>query len=421
MLILNGHTIYVAELRVPSYFYLQREISDVIPNPTGFGIHKGYWKMHPQDEQSDVEGYVELALTIEFLAPSLREAEDHSLKIGRALNSIVSAYGGYPLGGVRLNRVASMSVEGYIKSQHNYWYGYKSHNLSIFNQAIKHQFQEYLEDFSQTDGKTRYLLQSAIHWYGIAISADDPTVSVVAAWTGLESIGVAVDGRVHPNGPKAPCETCNNEAGLDRDRKMAGIDHAFHYLTKALILESMPEDVKESIAGDLIYGLSAEEASKLRNDVVHGLEEIEMLQQKCLEVRRHLFHILNASILSTMGPSTGAWLAGHYEVQPEGRFSLKFKKGTSASPFLGDWVEGPELQPESIDRSEGSPVAATVGLKWRATEETASLVEAKSEELFRRDADVFSFEHQSIMAGLPRWRDRVAEPAWKEFTIPKPQ
>ena len=420
MLIQNGHTIYVAELRVPSYFYLQRAIRDEIPNPNGFGIHKGYWRMRPQDEQSEVEGYVELALTIEFVAQTLMEAEDHSLKVGRAFNSIVSAYGGYPLGGVRLNRVASRSVDGYLISQHDYWYGYKSHNLSIFSQATKHQFQQYLENFSRTDGKTRHLLQSAIHWYGIAISADDPTVSLVAAWTGLESIGLALHDKVHPDGPKAPCETCNNKAGEDRDRKIAGIEHAFRYLTKAFLQEPMPEEIKDSIAGDIIDGFSAEEAATLRNDVVHGLKDIEVLQQKCSEVRRHLLHVLNVSLLGTMGPSTGAWLAGHYEVHPGGRFSLKFKKGRKRSPFLDEWVEGPEIQPEPTDRSEGSPVAATVEFTWHATEENARLVEAKCEELFRRDADVFSFEAQSFVAGLPTWQDRAEEPGWKEFTVSKP-
>ena len=408
----------MAELRAPSYFFLRSEIRDVIPNPNGFGIQKGYWRMRPQDEQSDVEGFVELALTIELLAPSLREAEDHSLKVGREFNSIVSAYGGSPLGGVRLNRVASMSFDGYLNSQHNYWYGYKSHNLSIFNQTIKDQFQKYLEDFSQTDGETRDLLQSAIHWYGIAISADDPTVSLVAAWTGLESIGLAVDGRVHPNGPKATCETCNNKAGEGRGHKIAGIEHAFLYLTKALLLESMPEEIKESIAGDLIDGFSAKEAAKLRNSVVHGVKEIEMLQQRCSEVRRHLLHVLNASILATMSPSTGAWLPGHYDFHPEGRISLKFKNGTRKSPFLGDWVEGFEIKPESVDRNSGTSVAATIGVEWSSNEETASLIEAKCEELFPRDADVYSFETQSFMAGIPTWHKRAAEPAWNEFTMP---
>ncbi len=408
----------MAELRVPSYFYLQREISDVIPNHSGFGIHKGYWTMRPQDEQSEVEGFVELALTIEFLAPSLREAEDHSLKVGREFNSIVSAYGGSPLGGVRLNRVASMSFDGCLKSQHNYWYGYKSHNLSIFNQTIKHQFQQYLEEFSKTDGKTRYLLQSAIHWYGIAISADDPTVSVVAAWTGLESIGRAVDGKVHPNGPKAPCETCNNKVGEDRDRKKAGIEYAFRYLTKKPQSKSIPEGIRESVTSDLVESFAAREAEELRNDVVHGLKEIEVLQQDCSKVRRHLIHVLNASILGTMGPSTGAWLAGHYEVHPEGRISLKFKNGTRKSPFLGDWVEGLEIKPESVDRSAGTSVTATIGVEWSSNEETVSLIEAKCEELFRRDADVFSFETQSFMAGIPTWHNRAAEPAWNEFAMP---
>ena len=421
MLIQNGDAIYIAELRVPSYFYLQREIRDEIPNPNGFGIHKGYWRMRPQDEQSEVVGYVEIALTIEFVDQTLREAEEHSLKVGRAFSSIVSAYGGYPLGGVRLKRVASKSVDGYLKSQHNYWYGYKSHNLSIFNQAIKQQFQQYLKNFSQTDGKTRHLLQSAIHWYGIAISADDPTVSLVAAWTGLESIGLALHDKVHPNGPKAPCETCNNKAGEDRKRKIAGIEHAFRYLTKASFLESVPEEIKGLIVGDIVDGFSAEEAARLRNDVVHGSKDkdIEVLQQQCSEVRRHLLHVLNASILGTMGPSTGAWLAGHYEVQPEGRFSLKFKKGTKYSPFLDEWVKGPDIQPEPTDPSEGYLIAATVGLEWRSTEKNARLVEAKCEELFRRDADVYSFESKSIMTGVPTWQDRAEEPVWKEFTIPE--
>ena len=377
--------------------------------------------MRPQDEQSDDEGYVELALTFEFLAPSLREAEDNSLRVGRAFNSIVSAYGGFPLGGARLNRIASVSVNGYLKSQHNYWYGYKSQKLSIFDQSVKHQFQEYLEDFSQTDGKRRYLLQSAIHWYGIAISADDPTVSLIAAWTGLESIGLAVDDKVHPNGPKAPCETCNNKAGEDRNRKIAGIEHAFHYVANAFLLESVPQEIKDSIADDIIDGFSAKEAAKLRNKVVHGSEEIEMLQQKCSEARRHLLHVLNASILGTMGPSTGAWVAGHHEVHPEGRLSLKFKKGTKKSPFLGEWVKGPEIQPKPTDRSGGSPIAAIVSFVWGETKENARLVEAKCEEKFRRDTDVFSFETQSLVAGLPRWRDRPTEPVWEELTIPEPQ
>ena len=146
-----------------------------------------------------------------------------------------------------------------------------------------------------------------------------------------------------------------------------------------------------------------------------------MLQRECSKVRRHLIHALNASILGTMGPSTAAWLAGHYEVHPEGRISLQFKNGTRKSPFLGDWVEGLEIKPESVDRSAGTSVTAIIGVEWSSNEETVSLIEAKCEELFRRDADVFSFETQSFMAGLPTWQDRAAEPAWKEFTISEPQ
>ena len=42
-------------------------------------------------------------------------------------------------------------------------------------------------------------------------------------------------------------------------------------------------------------------------------------------------------------------------------------------------------------------------------------VEFTSEELFKRDADVYDVGKQSYVTGLPTWNSRLAEPAWKEW------
>ncbi len=293
---------------MPSYWYLGREINGEIPEPAGFEINRGYWVLRPQKEQPEFD------LIVEFGSATLKDAEDHALKVGRILSSIASAHGGYPSGAPKLQRVASIDRDGYLKSQHQYWYGDNSQKLWPYDGHAKQAFLRNLEIISLMDHKERYKLLAAIHWYGISISTDDPTVSYVAAWTGLEVIGVVINSIFHPNGHKAPCQICKNKAGKDRDRKMAGIEHAFGYLARESLPGSPSEGNRKLIADDLIKGFAAEEAGKLRNSVVHGLEEFEVLLEKCSEVRRHLIHILNVSILTAMASSASARVT---EVDPK--------------------------------------------------------------------------------------------------------
>ncbi len=44
--------IYVAELKVPTWFYPSSEIRRAICNPGRFGLSRGYYKIRPPDEQS---------------------------------------------------------------------------------------------------------------------------------------------------------------------------------------------------------------------------------------------------------------------------------------------------------------------------------------------------------------------------------
>ena len=359
---LSGGQVYVAELKVPSSFHTKVEARQTIPSPGEIGIGWGYWALSPPGEESDVSGYADLSVTFELVGANLRDAEDQALKIARTFSSIVSAYAGYPVESPRLYRVASVDTDGSSITQHDYYYNPRPYMLSEFDKATEADFQDYLTTASSIDNKIRYKLQSAIHWYGIAISADDPTVSYVAAWTGLESIGVAVDGIAHPNGIKVQCETCRNTPGKGRDRKMAGITHMFNRLASEPLSATMPDDAKELLTRELISGFSAKKAKDLRHDIVHGLGEIEPLTQRSLDTRRHLIHVLNASIQVVMGPGIKSWMTGDYAFHPDARFSVKCRKGLKQQPFYGKWMERP-LWGSRPDSEGTAPPRSTVAWK----------------------------------------------------------
>ena len=338
---LSGEQIYVAELKVQSCFRTKHEVRQAIPSGGEIGIRRGYWALCPPGDQSDVSGYADLSVTFELVSSNLRHAEDRALKIAGTFSSIVSAYAGYPVESPRLHRIASVDADESPITQHDYYYNPRPHMLSEFDKTTEAYFQDYLNTAYSIDNKVRYKLQSAIHWYGIAISADDSTVSYVAAWTGLESIGVAVDGIAHPNGVKVHCEICGNIPGQNRDRKLAGITHMFTSLSNGPLFAAISEDSKELFTKEIISGFSTEEAKRLRHRIVHGLGEIESLIQKSVHTRRHLIHILNASIQVVMGPGIRSWMTGDYTLHPDARSSVKCRKALKYQPFYGKWVERP--------------------------------------------------------------------------------
>ena len=291
--------------------------------------------------------------------------------------------------------------------------------LSEFDHMVDHQFRQYLRSISSIDGKTRHQLQSAIHWYGISIGADDPTVSYVAAWTGLECIGTVIDRNEHPNGPKVHCQACGNTTGEKRDRKMAGIDHMFNCLANEPLSVSLSEEARELLAKELLSAFSSQQASDLRTSIVHGLEEIETLVQRSSVFRRHLVHVLNASIQSVMGQNIKSWLPGDYGRHPDVRRSLRFKGELNKSPYHGEWAAELRSKAQSGIQDRESPYTGVLEVEWASDGSAVALVEFSSEELFERYVDVHDLSDESRVTGLPTWRDRPAEPGWKEFTSPE--
>ena len=408
---LSGEQIYVAELKVPSCFRTRREARQTIPSPGEIGIRRGYWALSPPGEESDVSGYADLSVTLELVGANLRDAEDQALKIAKTFSSIVSAHAGYPVESPRLYRIASVDTDGSSITQHDYYYNPRPSMLSEFDKTTEAYFQDYLKIVSSIDNKVRYKLQSAIHWYVIAISADDPTVSYVAAWTGLESIGIAVDDMWHPNGTKVQCDTCGNPPGQRRDRKLAGITHMFNRLSSGPLSATIPDDAKELLTRELISGFSTKEAKELRHAIVHGLGEIEPLIQRSVDARRHLIHVLNASIQVVMGPGTKSWMTGDYAFHPDARLSVKRRKTLKYQPFFGQWIERP-LWGSRPDIQGNAPPRSTVA--WKID---AAIVESRSQELFKRNVDMVRVSDGSVLTELTAWDDRL-EPLWEEIAPP---
>ena len=404
-----GHAeeqVYVAELKAPSHFYVESEVRHVLPAPSGFEVSKGYWVARPPSEQAALKGYAELALTILFVSKTLKEAEEHALKVGRTFSSLTSAFGGYPLAMPRLNRIATVDVSERLLTQHNYSYDDQLHESlgGPFDSIVQHRFQRYIEFFSLFDESTRYRLQSAIHWYGIAVGTDDPTVSYVAAWTGLECVGLLMDGRFHAQASNAPCQTCGNQAGKKRDRKMAGIEHVFNSGT----LEPMK-------------GFSFQKSRELRNDAVHGLRESESIMQDCSTFGHFLIDLLGISIVTALTPpkygqdqSIRSLMARDYELRPCSRMSIKFSEG-QMSPYLGEWIEGNlSRKPQRGTHGQGqSDLVMDIDSTWAIHNSQHDFVESVSYEEFRRlRQEEYSLPDREKPPFIP-WRDRPSSPAWR--------
>ena len=136
--------------------------------------------------------------------------------------------------------------------------------------------------------------------------------------------------------------------------------------------------------------------------------------KKCSIHKRHLLHVLNSSILTAMASSAKSWIPGYYEFHPDGRSSFKFKEGLRKSPYHGQWVEGfrYKTQPSVPDKERVD--STVVSLEWGIDPSITDLIEAKCEEKFIRDAEIYGFPDQSIVTGLTSWDHRHPEPLWEE-------
>ena len=413
MVSIKPEQVYVAEMLVPSLFSTGKEKRGPIDNASQYEINKGYYVIHPVDEMSEYGRYSKFSLIVEFVAKDLKSAEDHALKVARVFSSMASAYGGYPYQSPFLRRLVRIRFNGEMDAQFNYVYRADPFPLTDFNSQVDQEIRQFFQSFSSLEERNRHRLQSALHWYAIGIRAVDPTVSYVAAWTGLECIGTDIDQLAHPTGPKARCQTCKNNPGEKRDRKKAGIEHMIKRLTNVCFSESLSEEARESLERDFQHRLTEAEASKLRNSIVHGLEDIDSLYGKSSTALRFLLHVLNASIQILLGQSIKSLIPGEYDLHPDARYSVRFQSGLSRSAFHGEWVIELEIEPQLID-DPTQKITNLIEVKIRARESYGMYIKSIKEEVFKQDVEVYFPDQDSHNSDMINWTERSAEPDWDQ-------
>ena len=393
-----------------SDLHVDAESRGEIPNPVGFGISKGYWMACSARENIPPRANSELVLTILFVSKSLRDAETHALKVGSICSSITSTFGGYPFNPPRLQRIATVDASEKLVSQHDYYYDDQLHEIVgwPFSLLAQHRYQKYLAAFASTKENTRFRLQSAFHWYGIAVGAKDPVIGYVAAWTGLECIGMAIDGSLHRKGPKAPCSICGNQPNQKRDRTMAGIEHVF----KSGVVE-IPEK------------FSHNDAHQLRSEAVHGLREHYLLTSDCSRHLRLLIDLLATSLTELLTPDDcngtqpiASLMAGDYAFQPCSRASIRFHRGQT-TPYFSNWIDVKvcrvATKEAAGDRKDDLTMNIDVEWIFDNSQQRKDVESRLYEEFGRIGVDDYSLPDQS-KPNIFSWQERPLEPVWQDVS-----
>ena len=248
-------------------------------------------------------------------------------------------------------------------------------------------------------------------WYGMSVGAPDPLDGYLSVWIGLESVGPTLGVRVHGSGPKAPCEVCNNEPGIRRNKGEAGIEHA--------IREAAPE---------LLVGRSLHQLREIRDEIAHGLGLASDLRLSAQEFLPDLqlgliFAILTVARPDTSAPRSGrAILPRHFKPFPDARAAVKSGvELVNHRPFFGEWlhVERRLVGERSRLESDGSyvwgagasiGVQATVPQGAPALEEEYVIFERMGREWDGSDSD-------PDLPSIPvvPWRTTPISPAWRRF------
>ncbi|NQU97308.1 MAG: hypothetical protein HQ548_06660, partial [Chloroflexi bacterium] len=203
--------IYVAEVVVPEAAYAAPTVREQLPAPEYFGVERGYWRVHFDEDHLGVSYPTGILLTLQTAAKDREEAEDKAIASSKKIGEFVDFYTGSPRHPPCLRRLARVSATGGLLEQHDYSYWWPEHPEWFGMAEIKvNQLQMLLGRFGRLGDRPRRNLELAVRWYGISVSSADTLDAYLGAWIGLESIGPLLDGLFHTSGPRAACPTCQN-------------------------------------------------------------------------------------------------------------------------------------------------------------------------------------------------------------------
>ncbi len=381
-----------------------------IPDPEYYGIERGYWGVYTELDEFSTPKPLGIYLVIQFTSEHLEFAEDAALEVGIQFAQILAAYSGSPLPLPSLKRLARVGDADGTLEHHEYYY-LDGRNALPHVMLEPERLDNLLKWVSVLKEESRDRLELAARWYGMCIGAADSLDGYLAAWIGLESVGPALDDRVHAAGPKAPCEVCANAAGVNRKRGDAGIEHA----------------IKE-VAPEVFVGRSLVDLKNIRNDIAHSLKSSTELRQDADTILPDLQLALIFAILTAVRPESSAPGSGHAQLPrefkpfPEGRHTTTSKvELLKHKPYFEEWLTVTrEFQDESTHaEKDGNYVwGAQTLFKVQGYVPEEDLELEKTYCLFKRLGR--KFEDKGTDSDLPNipviaWRDVPLTDAWQRY------
>ncbi len=125
----------------------------------------------------------------------------------------------------------------------------------------------------------------AVRWYTVGLGQTDDLNRFLSHWIGLEAIGDLLHNKIHKF-DRAACRVCDHPAGVDRDGKKAGMQHAIAVVSGRADLYT--------------------ELDNARNMLFHGLEEIQKHTRTIVRNVAALETALARGVLEVLKPDGSA-------------------------------------------------------------------------------------------------------------------
>lgn len=396
---------YVAEIFLPTSVFGRIGERMTVLHPENFGISRGYLRFQLGSDHLGTDRIVGVTLVAEVVAASRPRAEDAALSAAARLIELLSLYSGSPLEKPILRRLALTGNQGGLLEQHVYFYEGEPDNLPRIYLDFD-ELKRLVSWISNANEQDRDKVDLAARWYGMSVSAGDSLDAYLAAWIGLESIGAALDRKVHTSGAKARCPVCRNPAGIERDRKFAGIQHIMQ-ITAPVLLDSF----------------SVQQLASVRNQIAHGLTPARKLRATALRVVPDLHLCLGKAILTTLRPSGSRPGSGRlvlprdFEKRPDAMASIVSRvELPDYEPFFGEWVELTRAYDEENSRVEADGTyvrGARVGVRIEVTvPHGAPKPRTRYQEFARKGHNFRTIADRGKRLPLRHWRYRPPTAAW---------
>ena len=334
-------TSFIAEINIPIVCHMPPNKCHRLENPTYFGVKRGYWRLALRPDEIGNDKSSGIDLVMELNAESIEGAEDAALDAGKSLSLFFTVFAGQPSMSPLLNRLAEIGPSEGIIEQRKYYYESNGADLTTM-EMTPWKFSSFLRRITQQPHETRALLEMAIRWYSIGITANDSLDSYFAFWIGLEALCESLAERYHPKGYES-CQLCQG-ASLEaskaiRRKKDIGDLLAINHLIVR-------------VAHELLMQQSIVDLKNLRNFVAHPdrfIRKGKSLDDVREEIKPLLQDIqlcLATAVLNLVNPpqeDPGAvtlWGTPRLESHPYGMVWLRSDTELDCyDPWSGKWVK----------------------------------------------------------------------------------